>query len=856
MPATYNGIGTHYYGKKNVERRDGACPHCGAHVQLSSYDTRLWFVVVFIPVIPLGRKRIVDQCPSCTRHFAVDADKWETSKQLEISGAQEKFRAAPTPEAAVAVHQQLLQFHEFEQATEFRRLLNTQFPDHAKLHAHLGAALSHFSKHAEAAPCFARALELRPDLPEARVGVAAEHIRGGRLTQARDLLDFLLKPGAAQLYSLEPVETLGRAFQNAGHHEEALELFTRLQAELPTLVEHRGFRKLVEKSEKSLGRKQSQLPKLKFSWRRMFQSRGPRSAGSSKWPLLAGGLLVAAIILGLAISNEYIRRHRTLHLVNATGQPASVQIDGVEAVKNFRGVQEYILAEGPHHAVISGATRQELDFEVRGDYFGRWGGDPAWVINVDGAAVLLSTAVVYSQNPPPPSVSVHFGQPFEAFWKVTHPFRDLPDSVRMKANEQRTLIDLQLYRGESSNLFNYFVRQNQLENGLGFAEAWLKRHPDDESLLRSYGAVSGTAAPRVEAFIRQGLAARPVRIEWHRLYQRLREKPATQAAVVAEYDGFLRAEPDNSALLYLRGRLAAERAVARDYFERAARLDSHNAYAPYALGYDYAVRGDWSGAKPLFAAASKLRPTDSGFGQVLFLTRLAVGEASALEMEMKQQLAHDPIDAVSSIRLIDCLAAQGRSPEALQAAETFARAATAKYAKEAESGNRVLRTHALYATGDLAGLEKFVTKVNDHNGRSTLALVLVEEGRPAEAAKLAAAPGLIDDPTLFALGLSLAFRQIGNDTDANRQIEAACKALAAGDNDAVQAAALLRSSTPPTLSAVEDLVLQPQEKAALVAILAQRHPSLRGELAAFARKLNVERTFPFHLVQSVTSAAR
>ena len=92
MPTTYNGIGTHYYGKKNIQKRVGACHSCGHNVELVSYDTRLWFVVFFIPVIPLGRKRILDYCPACTRHYAVEADKSETARQLEVSGAQGTLR--------------------------------------------------------------------------------------------------------------------------------------------------------------------------------------------------------------------------------------------------------------------------------------------------------------------------------------------------------------------------------------------------------------------------------------------------------------------------------------------------------------------------------------------------------------------------------------------------------------------------------------------------------------------------------------------------------------------------------------------------------------------------------------------
>ena len=84
MPSTYNGIGTHYYGKTNIQKRPGPCPHCHRAVELTSYDTRLWFVVVFIPIIPIRRKRIIDYCPACTRHFAADLEKWETAKQLEM----------------------------------------------------------------------------------------------------------------------------------------------------------------------------------------------------------------------------------------------------------------------------------------------------------------------------------------------------------------------------------------------------------------------------------------------------------------------------------------------------------------------------------------------------------------------------------------------------------------------------------------------------------------------------------------------------------------------------------------------------------------------------------------------------
>src|ERR1051325_3997766 len=141
MPYTYNGIGTHYYGHKNVEKRSAACHSCGRTANLESYDTRLWFTIFFIPIVPLGRKRIIDQCPFCKRHYAVDADKWETSKQLNVSGALERYQADQTPEAAMEAHQQLLNFHQTGEAAELRREMAEKIRQNAKAQAYLGRAL-------------------------------------------------------------------------------------------------------------------------------------------------------------------------------------------------------------------------------------------------------------------------------------------------------------------------------------------------------------------------------------------------------------------------------------------------------------------------------------------------------------------------------------------------------------------------------------------------------------------------------------------------------------------------------------------------------------------------------------------
>src|SRR5690606_3927840 len=77
VPHLYNGIGTWYRGKKNVHTCEGVCRNCGRHTQLTSYDTRLFFVVFLIPIVPLEKKRIIEECPVCTRHYPVPLKEWE-----------------------------------------------------------------------------------------------------------------------------------------------------------------------------------------------------------------------------------------------------------------------------------------------------------------------------------------------------------------------------------------------------------------------------------------------------------------------------------------------------------------------------------------------------------------------------------------------------------------------------------------------------------------------------------------------------------------------------------------------------------------------------------------------------------
>src|SRR5271170_7480632 len=128
MPQTINGIGTHYYGRKNVQTRPGVCDFCRRETVLSSYDTRLWFVVVFIPLVPLGKKHILNQCPKCTRHRVTSLAEWEKIKNQNLSEALGGMNANPQdPQAAIKAHSALVAFGQTAEADKLRLMMKERF---------------------------------------------------------------------------------------------------------------------------------------------------------------------------------------------------------------------------------------------------------------------------------------------------------------------------------------------------------------------------------------------------------------------------------------------------------------------------------------------------------------------------------------------------------------------------------------------------------------------------------------------------------------------------------------------------------------------------------------------------------
>ena len=550
MPATYNGIGTHYYGKINLLTRAGICAHCRNATNLFSYDTRLWFVVLFIPVIPLGRKRVLDECPSCTRHRVMSLKEWETVKAEQLAKALAAVKASPDDaEAAIRLHGALVAFGQPVEAEKLGDRMREQFAQDARTQVYLASISEHQGRPAEALSGYRRALALDPELAAAKVPVGLDLIKQQKLEEAHELLRFLEDPNAPQ----DPAAlfALGCGYQQANRHREALALFTLLGGRFPQLGQDKSFRATVRKSEVATGSAASALPPRRV---RLWPTFAAAAA-------IAGGVILALVaVFG---SNYYISQHRSVHLVNGLNQAVTVDVAGRGSVTVGRqGWRELELPEGAYRATVRGAVTQTVDFVVAADYFDRWLKNPVWVLNTGGSALLVQESTLYSASPTEAagSYQFHFGEPFLFVRDVDYAFAPFPHEIQVRDRSKpfrKTRIGL--FHSGPAAAFYGLVADRRMDEAFRLAEWSLRRHPEDTALLVPYVNLAQATQREAQcrALLAEAVQRRPVEIEWHRMHQQLRSRREELPDLLAEYDALLKADPENSALLYLRGRLCA-----------------------------------------------------------------------------------------------------------------------------------------------------------------------------------------------------------------------------------------------------------------------------------------------------------
>jgi len=847
MPSTVNGIGTTYFGTWNRQVQDGICESCHRSVKLVSYETWHCICVLFIPIIPLGKKQILNYCPVCTRHRVMPFREWVKLRDNAIGETMQQVTASPDdPDAAMQMHATLAAFQKENEAAKFAEIIEEKFADVARVQFYLAAWYERSGNNQVGNRLFLKAFDLNPDDIDIRRAAILTFVEQGDVDKAKTLIEPFL-PGKEHFQA--PISyALATGFQKQGRHEEAVQTLRMLLSAAPSLKTDKAFRKSLSDCEKALGVTERTIPDDPF-----YKSTG------FKW--LMGLAAVVAAVLGW---NYYIATNRTINIVN--GLPAttiSVKVDNGNPVEIApRGRKEITLAEGTHDAnVITPAGYPKSMFNFSSSWWERFVRSPVYVVDPTRSAAIKWEETTYAPvgqgaRPPERQIDLRLGEPFSAFKHVDYRFTQFPAQIQMKKNSgplTKSRIGIETDDPES-------VVQTALSMGrppstvLAYLETHLQAQPDQDNLLVYYTtcAMNSDKEASCRQFLAKRLSDRPVRVEWHRWYQILNsnglspeEARQAQEKLKQSYDEQLAQDPKNASLLYLRGRLEGRKQAAATFYERALAQEPQHPYALYASSYQQMIVGEFAAALQYLEQAIAAKPNDMEFAAALSRTRFAAGDLVALEKDARESLKPDSLDVGAMDVLLKVLVLTGRMDDADREFERFNTSFRQQTPPAYHSIPEHMRWKLTAIKGDFAALEKQVANFPEPAALRFAFFAKLEQDRLADVPTNVTA----SNSGYWHLCRELIARRAADADQTAAARKSALDQLDRGVSLDWNVADVLRKSDTITWDEVEGLSPSPSDKAITLVVLAHERTDLRSRLLDLAEKLNFDLEFPHYLLK-------
>ncbi len=867
MPTVVNGIGTWYSGKRNISTRRGTCDFCQAFAELKSFDTTLFFVVFFIPIIPLGTKRISDECPSCRRHRVADLRKWEAAKTETIGNLALAVQNKPSdPQAAIDALAACIGFRAKPEFLGLAESLSPPVRANAKVLGVLGDGFTAFEQIDDARAAYEAALAASPADNDIRRAAALHFLRHAGADEgyrvARPILDRATPDDVGFAY------LVCEAYQSEGRHAEARSVLTALAQQLPDVAATAEFKKylaLCDKHERS-GKK---IRSLLLSGPAARSSDSAWSFNLARWIPVGVALLAVVGYLFAAIA---IGASRTVHVVGGLSEQYVVTIAGRTATLNEGYPVAIKIPEGEHTvAVVKGAARlkpQKVVIET--SFFLRPFTSAVFVINPDELALLSTEDVSYSvqgsasAGQPDTNFRLHTPKLLHTFSKIDYPFTQPPRSIKLsKSSGTVVKTTLQAMREDlRSFIMATTSALTPAERGQ-LARRGISVDPSNERYL----ALARMELPPTEVveLVRPLLDERPVLVHAHRLHQDSTERAKPEHDLAGEYRALLAQAPADAKLKYLLARVSRSDAEKRRLLAEAARATppeplAFRAGALHALGagrFDEALRYIDDAAKANVGDASLLS---------------AKAEALCGLRRYDECLASPPfnaplenIDLPQLLERIAVLVAGGRADAARADIATWLTHSGADPG-DIPGIRDYLNTTVLYHEGKL---DEFVAAAQGSGSAGLKHMALIIQGKLDEAAASQPRSGGDADRagdqarpyTFLTLYVAAALR--GDETRAEGFLrEAIAGFTQQGDADERRLAAWLGGPAGPGGSggsggaggagggtAEELIVLSIDRERKLLSMVALglRRPELRDAAFDLARKLDFDGGFPHHL---------
>jgi tetratricopeptide (TPR) repeat protein len=385
--------------------------------------------------------------------------------------------------------------------------------------------------------------------------------------------------------------------------------------------------------------------------------------------------------------------------------------------------------------------------------------------------------------------------------------------------------------------------------GNAAASELAKRHlllePEQADYLGTLERVS--SKQETVDFLRQGLAKRPLLMQWHRYYQGAMDRLGKFDEVEREYDQMLAREPQNKDLMYLAGRVTSDLEKNLSLNRKAAEGESPCPYSMYSLSSYHLGVGEFAQALDYVNRAVKLLPkADEVRAYQKYALLAAQKHDDYLNVASAEQTMPFPFSQVGFGDEMYLHAIRGQSAQAKDAITRMEKHLSAVMGPEyGKSQAARARTQLDYIAGNASAFAKALA-ASDNPSDKLAAHVTTGD---LAAAEKELAQLREPDPDAHLL-IYLAAMQAGKRDIADKYLKSAIDLLEKGDRDDRPYAAALRGKADRPIEQLLRLRGAPAEKSVRLTALGLADPAAREKCFALARKLNFDKRFPHLLVKA------
>jgi tetratricopeptide (TPR) repeat protein len=792
-----------------------------------------------IPIIPLRKVHVIEECPSCRRHGVMNWSQWESAQQ-RTAQTFVAYRASPRNAdlakealAACAAHRNRQALMEIGPEIEKGMAWD------AKSLSLLASAYDFFGQKADAERTLRAALALKQEDESVREALAECLMDQGRPAEAQPLLQHIVQKGIPD--RVNHLYRLAQGYQIIGEHDTALAIFQQCETINPAVAEDQTFQRLQNASAEKRGTRVAVQPSK-------ILQKAKRAEGMRKFMKVAPVVIVLALA-GYALLSLIEGRRQLVYLVNGLDKPYSVSINGTTYLLPPQSHMLYRLGQGDLNIQpvdkIAGSAQTG---SMRTPFLSRPFTSHTFIINPDRTAILRRSQVFYSVGGTTPSSNTYFaGQAVYDFPGLDYNFEEMPHSLKLESNSSE-VSKIGLYLVGAGRSVDPATMLIGLSNEIGASKAVdiARRRLDADPAQVDYLKVLEAQMPSQELgdYLRGGLAARPVRMEWHRVYQEVMSRAGADDQIETDYNAMLAAEPGNTDLIYLTGRATRNMPKRVALFQKAAAADC--GYAQYSLAMYYLANGQTT---PAADAASKSMQLLRGDWQIVMRGRYALMADGRFDDALKSAAAQemDPLPAgfYAYLDEIYIQNQRGKRAEVETAIQLLKGTVTRGTNETFESAENRLRADLDYANGNASSFAK--RNLSAHNPGDRFKAQLTQGDLAAAERDLRLLPNDADAQLLFYIAAASK-----NRTDlAAPHLKAAIDLLRQEEFDERQFAAALEGTGKMPLADVLELTDSPEQKMLIVTALGLHDPSARDACFALGRKLLYDKRFPYLLIAPI-----